>query len=400
MLSEETIEKLTERIVLRVQKGNEYILKNIGENIKKIGTVIPSQAQQLAMIMKYGGSYDAILNKLAQITELNVKDIEKIFEEVAKDNYVFAKQFYEYRGIDFIPYEENVELQNQVKAFARMTINNYINLSNTSAIGFTVKDIDGKLKFKGLQETYFNAIDEAVINISQGKESFQSQMYRTLQEIGNGVKTINYESGYSRRLDSAVRMNIQGGLRDLQMNLQQQFGQEFGADGVEISVHMNPAPDHADIQGRQFTLEQFNNMQNVIDFENTDGKKYSAIERAIGMWNCYHYIFSIVVGVNKPEYTDKQLKEISQKNKEGFELDGKHYTNYEGTQMQRGIETAIRKQKDMNILAKASGNEELLLKSQSKIDKLMNKYLELSKISKLPTKMERLNVEGYRRIKN
>ena len=41
-------------------------------------------------VLKYGGDYEKIANKLAKITKLNKNDIYKIFEAVAKKDYRFA----------------------------------------------------------------------------------------------------------------------------------------------------------------------------------------------------------------------------------------------------------------------------------------------------------------------
>ena len=48
-------------------------------------------------------------------------------------------------------------------------------------------------------------------------------------------------------------------------------------------------------------------------------------------------------------------------------------------------------------MAKASGNKELVQESQQKITQLTRKYKQLSDISGLPTKMERMRVSGYKR---
>ena len=243
MMDEKLIDKIVERLVNRIEEGNTYALKKIGESIKKIGTLSPDKAQKLVQILKYGGNYDKIVQKLAQITRLNVKDIYEIFEEVAKSDYAFAKQFYNYRGIKYIPYEENIALQNQIKALARITANEYVNFSNTLAFA---KKVNGKIVYTDLARTYQNLIDEAVLSVTQGKETFDSQMYKIIKELANsGIRTVDYASGYSQRLDSAVRMNIKGALRNLHNELQAEVGKEFGSDGVEISVHENPAPDHA-----------------------------------------------------------------------------------------------------------------------------------------------------------
>lgn len=65
---------------------------------------------------------------------------------------------------------------------------------------------------------------------------------------------------------------------------------------------------------------------------------------------------------------------------------------YEGTQLQRKIELEIRKKKDIQILARSSGDNELAEASELKIRQLTNKYNELSKISGLQAKKQRLSV--------
>ena len=400
MIDERLIDKLVERLVERIEEGNSYVLKKIGESIKEIGALSPSKAQQLSQILKYGGNYDKIVEKLAQITELNVKDIYEIFEEVAKSDYAFAKRFYDYRGVKYIPYEENIALQQQVKALARITAGEHANFSNTLA--FT-KRVNGRVVYTDLARTYQDAIDKAVLSIAQGKSTFQEQMYSTIKELGSsGIKRVDYASGRSVRLDSSVRQHLKGALRNLHNETQAVFGEEFGSDGVEISVHMNPAPDHAEVQGRQFSKEEFNKFQNDQDAVDYTGKLFTKEHeghdrRSISEYNCYHYTFDIVLGVSKPNYSSEGLQEIIDNNNKGFELDGEHYTNYEGTQMQRKLETEIRKQKDIQIIAKASGNKELVAESQSKITQLTRKYKQLSDISGLPTKMQRMRVSGYKR---
>lgn len=401
MLSDEVIDKVVERLVNRIEEGNTYIIKKIGESIKKIGTLTPSKAQQLINILKYGGDYDKIVKKLAEITRLNVKDIYDIFEEVAKKETEFAKQFYDYRGKKFIPFDENKQLQEQVKALAKITANEYINLTKTTAFA---NRIGNKLVYTEVGKMYQDVLDKAVLSIAQGKEAFDTEMRKTIKELAeSGIRTVDYASGRSMRVDSAVRMQMKSALRNLHNEMQQQFGEEFDSNGIEISVHFNPAPDHAEVQGRQFSNEEFEKFQNDIDAVDYKGKLFPAEfegrdRRSIGQYNCYHYIFSIVLGVSEPRYDDKELQQIIDDNNKGFELDGKHYTNYEGTQLQRQIELAIRKQKDIQIGARAINDEDLILSSQEKIKQLTRKYKQLSDASDLPTKMKRMQVSGYKRV--
>lgn len=405
MLSDEVIEKLSKRLTKRLDEANEYILKKIGESIKKIGTLSYSNAQELAQMLKYGGDYEKIVKKLAEVTDLNVKDIKKIFHEVAKENLDFDEGLYKYRNTKFIPYKDNKILQDYVDSIAKVTQNAYINLANTKAIGYLVKDNNGNVVFRQLGNLYRDVIDKAVLNVSQGKETFDTEMYKIMKDIGgSGLRQIEYKSGHVRRLDSAISMNIKDAIRDLSINLQQKFGEEFDADGVEITVHENPAPDHELVQGRQFRNEEFKKFQNDEDAKSVDGiefpKDYDGHDRrSIGQYNCYHYVFPIIVGVSKPTYTSDELQAIIDRNHKGFEIDGKHYTNYQGMQMQRKLESAIRTQKDMQILGRSSGNDQLAQESQRNINYLRDKYVELSKKSGLSTEMDRLRVSGYRKIK-
>lgn len=416
MLSDEVLEKVIERLTTRINKGNEYVLKKMGESVKKIGTLTPSQAQELGQILKYGGDYEKIAQELARLTDMNVADIYKIFEEVAKNDWQFAKQFYRYRGIKYIPFDENDVLKRQVNAIAKITAEEYLNLARTSVLGYAIKNSSGQLMFRNIKQVYHELIDEAILNVSQGKETFDEVMYRKLKEIGeSGLKVVypttyigkdGKEHHYVRRLDSAIRMNMKDGLRTLHNETQQQFGKEFKSDGVEISVHLNPAPDHQFVQGHQFSNEEFEKFQTDEDSTSYDGTFYPAESeetghdrRSIGEYNCYHYVFSIVLGISQPEYTSEQLQEIIDKNNEGFEFEGKHYSNYEGQQLQRKIELEIRKAKDNQILGRNSGNEQLIAESQTRITQLTNKYRKLNQVSGLPSSIDRARVSGYRRIK-
>lgn len=399
MLNNDRQEILVERLINRIEKLNEDILTTIGTRIKEIRRLTPSQAHQIKQMLVYGEDIEKIVQQISKITNMNIVDIYNIFNEEAKINQGFAKTYYEASGIQFVPYLQNKALKQQVEAIASLTAKSYMNVSNTTAIGYTIRDMQGNIIFKDISNVYRETIDSALFNITQGKTTYDQEMRRIIKQLGtSGLKTIDYESGHIRRLDSAIRMNVLDGMRQLTNELQQQFGKEFGANGIEISVHSNPAVDHSLIQGHQFSNEEYNNMQNSLPFKDYEGNQFNAIERHISEWNCYHYVFSIVLGVNKPEYSKEQLQTIIDKNNEGFILDGKHYTNYEGTQLQRKLETQIRKQKDLQILAKASEEKELVQQAQRKITYLTTKYKQLSQISGLPTKMERLRVTGYRRI--
>lgn len=393
MLSEEMQDKLIEGLLGRVEQLNTELITEIGKQIKYIGTLTPSQAHKLAQILLYGENVNWIARRLSEVTNLNVREIYQILKKTAIENQEFARQFYKARNIDFIPYEKNEMLQKEVKAIAKLTANRYKNIMNSTAYV-----MDGKLV--PLNKIYTEVIDKAILSVSQGKESYQVVMRKTMNELVNaglrvrvdkngeptGTRVIDYKSGLSRRADTAIRMNTLEGIRTVSNELQRKFGEEYGADGVEISVHEHPAPDHEDIQGHQYSNEEFEKLN-------------SSLDRPISTLNCYHYIFNIVLGVSKPQYTKEELDKIKKENHNGFTYQGKHYTLYEGTQLQRRIETQVRQQKDRQILAKSMEDMDIVGACQKKISELTNKYDRLCKESGLKPKMNRMTVSGYRRMK-
>ena len=403
-MNEETIELLVERLVSRINKANEFFLIKIGESVKKIRGLTPTQAHQLIQILKYGGNYEEIVNEILRLTNLNIQDIDAIFNEMAKKDYAFAEQFYKYRGVEYVPYNQNKALIRQVNALASITKQEMFNYARATNLGYSIRDLHGNIKFVGLKEVYDRILDTAVLNVGTGVDTFDNAMSKIMKDVGgSGLKTVDYASGRSIRLDSIARMHLKGALRTLHNEIQKQVGEEFGADMIEISVHEHPAEDHL-VQGHQFLIEEFNKLQNGQQAKDLEGEVYTLDHnddgkfRPISTMNCYHYVFYGIVGVSKPNYSKQELDEIIKNNEKGAIIDGKHYTNYEITQLQRSFERKIRKQKDIQILAKESGNKELVKESQERITQLTNKYREISKISGLPTRMDRLKVAKYRRV--
>lgn len=399
-MNDELQEKLVKAFTDRFNDYNEKVLKELGKIIKKFDGLIPSDAYKLAQQLRYNTTINELEKELSKITGKSIEDIHKTLEQIAKDNIEFADAYYKAKGLDTPIYENSKELQKIVNSIARLSENNFKNIARST--GFKLLDGDGKPLLLSLEETYHKVIDDSVYAITTGKDSYQSQMKKIINQLADsGVRNIEYESGYSRRIDTSVRMNILDSMRQVSNECQRQFGKEFDSDGIEISVHVHPAPDHEDIQGHQFSNEEFDKFQNGQDCVDYKGNKIKHIHnrrerRKISEYNCYHYYFSIVLGVSNPIFSDEELQEIIDTNNKGVEIDGTEYTIYEATQLQRRLETEIRKAKELQMTARESGNNDLVLSSRQRITKLKNKYKEISNQAKLEMDNDRLYVPNYR----
>ena len=197
-----------------------------------------------------------------------------------------------------------------------------------------------------------------------------------------GVRVIEYESGAHTSLEAAVRRNIMGGLGLMQEQITQMNHDQLGADGWEISAHANSAPDHEPIQGKQYSDAAYEALNN-------------SLVRRIGTLNCGHAAFPIILGVSSPQYTPEELDKFRAANEKGVTVDGKHYTGYEATQMQRKLERSMRAQKRRILVAESVGDKDTLVIAQTRLQRLVQEYKRFSKAAGLRTQQERLEVAGF-----
>lgn len=390
MKDDKKLELLLERFYNRFNQYNTKVLEKIGEAIKKFDGVSPTVAHQIAQELKYGTDINDLMAELSQLSGKSIKDIEEAFDLVAEENVEFAEVYAKAKNMEFVDYKENEQLKRLVKSIAGETNATFKNISRAKAIGFVLKDADGNKIFKNLKKTYNDLIDEAVFNVTTGVSDYQAAMRGVMKQLADsGVKIheekVGYPSGYNQRIDSAVRQNVLTGIRQVNLEVQKQVGRSFGADGVEISAHSPCAEDHLSIQGKQYSNAEFKRLNGNL-------------ERPIGEYNCRHFVFSIVLGVSQPSYSNKMLNQMNRESQSIIEYEGKTYTAYEATQVQRKLETAIRKEKDRQIIARASGDKDGVDIAQSNISVLTRKYNDFSKNAGLDTYKNRLAVSGYHRV--
>lgn len=403
MLSQDAIDRLVQAIVNRQESIDNYVIEKIAKRIKEIGELKSSDVYKLERILKSGGDVKQINSMLAKTSGVQVKEIKNLIRDIAKSSYIDAKPYYDYRNKSFIPFEENIELQRIVRSIANQTADSYVNLSRSRA--FMIRDPQNPeiLKPTTLSKTYYSVIDEAIQASQQGTIDYGTAMRRTLKQLVNsGIRTVQYhpKSGrvYSQSIEAAVKRNVLEGIRQINQGVQDEVGRQYGADGKEISVHANSAPDHEPIQGHQFTNEEYEKLQSHQAFTDVDGESFEALDRVIGQYNCYHFTFSIILGINKPNFTKEQLQAYKDKNQKGYtDSKGKHYTMYECTQKQREIERHIRNAKKLIMAARTAGEDELLAQGKAELSKWSTIYTDFSKACGLSKKALNVRVEGYRR---
>ncbi|OUQ56224.1 hypothetical protein B5E58_11150 [Tyzzerella sp. An114] len=384
MIDNDKIDSIADVFENRFSKINRRILIEIGTILNEIGELTPSQAKKLQQMYTYSYNLNKITKQLSEVSGKSIEDIKKIYENVAKEEYDWSKPFYDAKEINQIPFNENILLQNIIKSGMALTNNTFKNISRTTAIG--IKTYNG---FKDICSFYNDTIDKAITAVATGVDDYNKVIRQSVKDLGGSGLRLKYESGYTRRIDSAVRQNIIDGVGYITQNIAKQNGIDFGANGVEISAHSPSAPDHLPYQGKQYTNEEFDYIQ-------------STLKRPIGEWNCRHFAYPIIMGVSIPANSESELKSMERYSNEIIYIDGSKYTRYECTQIQRKLEKKIRYAREERELYKTVKDNELQKRVTEKIRILTNKYIDVSKKAGLPMRVDRskIIVSNIKKINN
>lgn len=391
---EELTNKIVNEIVNKQDVANRELLILIAKKIKEIGYLSDKEIFQLKRMFETGSDVDEIKQYIAKVADMNIKEVEQRIWESAEEAYNQAEPFYEATDTKFIPFKDNQQMQQITNGLANRIIQQYGTIIAGQAFM-----LDGKAV--GISSIYQSILDKAVQALAFGMDDYNSIMKKALEEMAsNGIFSVIYndETGKTikRRTDSALRQHLFEGLQDVYEQISTENGKQFGADGVELTVHSHPAPDHAQVQGHIFTLEEYEKMQSNESCKDVEGRSYSAFKRPIGKWNCRHFTYPVLIGISVPNYTDEQLQDILDKNEKGYTTkDGKHLTMYECTQVQRKLELQARKIRDIMDTMKAFGDKEAYKERESKYNQVWRMYKTFSKECGLKIQPTRIELDYY-----
>ena len=378
-----TQEERLEMLMKRFQEVNDFYILKVAQQIEKIGKLSQSSINRLVIMAEMNEDIAAINEKLAKALRLARNDLYRLYEAALNETYTDPRFERALRETP-LPDLEKRRLEHYAQTISVQTAGTMQNLSNTTLVSQAYRDI----------------VDKAILAVSSGLTDYKSATRQAVRDLGyNGMQVVYPETGYHRRLDTALRQNIIDGANQIAQNGSIMMGEALGYDAYEISAHARSAPDHEPIQGHVFLIAEFEKMQSGQPFEDVNGRQYEAIRRPIGEWNCMHIAMSFSTKYSVRKFTDAQLEKFIADNEKGCTIDGKHYSIYAASQYMRQLETAVRREKDSANAARIAGDMELRKQCQVRINNLARKYSEVAKAANLTPRKDRMRVEGFRMVK-
>lgn len=371
-------EELIEEIVKLYEEANNEAIEVIVNRIAKIGMdkISKTDMHRLANMSRIEDM--RTIKNILQVNDRKAqKKIDEMLVNVAKSNDLAMADMFKLQGIMPIDYIKSSLLQSIIEEQGKILKDNILNISKSLAF------MDNGIPTP-LTKYYSKTINKAIYNVVSGYTDYNSAMRKTVRDLAkNGLQYVEWDSGYHRRLDSTVRMNLLDGVRQVNMAYRENQGRLFGSNGVEISAHSLCAVDHQPVQGKQYTMEEFDDLQDWL-------------ERPIGTMNCRHSIFPIVIGISQQTHTQAELDRMIDNSNKMVEYTDQHgnkrkISKYEATQRQRQLETSIRKLKEERETFKDNDNEEY-----NRINKLIKRktayYKSFSAEVGLPVMNNRLQI--------
>lgn len=359
------------------------IMSDLTERLKANGEEITSAADwQINRLYELGVSKDEI-DSLIQST-LNVSDdeIDRIYDEVVKSGYARNEELYTSKGKEYIPYAENKQLQQLVKAVKNQTKSEYRNI--TGSLGFAVRNADNTLSFTPLADFYQRTLDNGLMQIASGAVDYNTVLKKAVKAMtDSGLRTVDYASGWSNRVDVAARRALMTGFNQVVAKVNEDNAEQLGTEYFEVSYHHGARPTHQVWQGRVYSKKE---LETVCGLGTVTGLCGA---------NCYHSYSPFIKGIDTPTYSEEELDRMNEEENTPKEYNGKQYTAYEAQQRQRQLETAMRADRQkIELLTQGGADDDTITGAKAKYFQRQDEYVKFSKAMGLPQQWERVTVNG------
>lgn len=338
MLPPSYLDQMPDAFVQLWQQVEEQILQDVARRIGKMDAVTPTANWQLWRYQQTEALRNDVVKLLAKYTGKSETAIRKLLLQAATEAMEREDAIYYHYDMEPTPFEESAALNNLLDAGARQTCGTWQNLTATTANTVT--------------GAFERTLDAAWLKVSTGAFDYKTAVKQAVDSLADDMPMVTYPSGHTDSIEVAARRAILTGVNQTSGKLQVARMDEMGCEFVETTAHGGARPSHAEWQGRRF------HRGGAVDYK---GRHYPDFEAATGYgtgaglcgWNCRHTFFAVFPELgDPPQWTQEQLRELNARN---IEWNGKKYTAYEISQMQRARERNVRRWKKRYLAEDAAG---------------------------------------------
>jgi hypothetical protein len=361
------------------------LLEEICSRLKAADELNEVTVQDIRALRAHGIDLKEIEKAIRKTSGISETKLNELLDDVVERN---QKYYTELIALAHITQPETLVSVEDTWAIYEQTKQTMRNI--TRSMGFLV---DAGRTMLPPAKSYQWALDNAVMQVQSGAINYNQAIKTAVKQLADsGLKVVHYESGHRDQIDVAARRAVMTGVNQICAKYTEQSAQYLETPYFEVSAHAGardkpgPSPwsSHKDWQGKVYSIRAgdiYPSIYDVCGLGAVDG-----LEGA----NCRHRRNVWVEGVSERTYTDEQLAHID--DDLGCDFDGKKYTAYEATQMQRRVEREARKLKREKAAYKAAGLHEDETAVNIRLRRLNAKYKAFSVAAGLPEQRERMKV--------
>lgn len=366
MLTPEKLSKFEfNKVVELYEQLNINISSDIIRRIEKMGNITETSKYQIKKLTQLNGKeiFNKALLETAKLDSQTVSALKSIYEEMAKIDIQGFKELYDYADKPF-----------ELSASQYQILNEGIKATNKELKNFT------KSIAFGSQQLYINTVDEAFNKVVTGAFDYNTAIKQAYNKVAEQGITLKDSANRNVQLDVAIRRNVLGGIQNTANAMNRDIEEYLGCDGYEVTAHVGARDSHAIAQGKQYAISKKDANKYKVGF-------WGDVKHLWNEYNCRHTYFGIFLGISEPQYNNKEINNMLDKE---VPLNGVKVPYYEASQLQRSIERDIRDTKrTISTLDKADKDYK---KYKSKLNSLYKDYTKFSEETGIEKQPERLYV--------
>lgn len=383
-ITPEYLDAAPEPIAIAMRELEKDILREICSRFKLTGELNEAAMNNIRALRAQGLDMETIEKMIAKHSKETLPQVQEALDRVVEYNQKYYNELASKASIAeplfWMTAADIAQIQSQ-------TLDGYRNI--TRSLGFALQT-NGKVTFQSIAKAYQAALDKAEVKMQSGAFTLQQSLEDAVRELADsGIYTIDYATGRRDRADVAARRAIFTGLNQLTSKYTETAAETLETDLYEITAHRGARDkgtgwkNHKAWQGKVYSTK--------------DGSKYPNIYKVCGLGavdglegaNCRHHRHAFLEGVSERVYTDDELANIDPP---PVEFEGRTYSAYEATQMQRKMERTVRKLERRRAAYNAAGMTGKEEQTGIRIRRLKKEYREFSRAASLPTQINRMKV--------
>ena len=386
MYTSHELEALSMAFDSQMKQLQDEVMSDLVRRLAINGEITRAADWQINRLYELGESKEKIERFIQKSLKLSDEEMTELYKEALESGYARNEGIYKKVGAEFIPFEENALLQQYIAAVAKQTTEEMHNISQS--LGFAVKNADGTLSFKPIAQYYQDTLDNTINGIASGVFDYNTALNKAVKEMTNsGLRTVDYASGWSNRVDVAARRAFMTGMSQLTGKVNEMNAEKLDTDTYEVTWHSGARPSHQVWQGKWYTMDELISVCGLGTVTGLNGA------------NCYHDYYPVIRGISVPTYTAEELEELNRKENTPVKYEGKEYTKYEALQRQRKLETTMRAQRQkIKLLQVGKADEDDIIAARCRYRGTSQEYTRFSKAMDLPQQRERVTVDGLGNI--